>query len=87
MFRERAQMEIAGRHFRPGVGDGHQRTREIGVRQPCGFEHGTSRGTRDPFLDFVTVHVSMVPLLNVAAGPARRSCLRSGGLQPAIAFS
>ncbi len=56
-FRERAQMEIAGRHFRPGIGDGHQRAREIGVGEAGGLQHGAGGRPGNSFFYFVTVHV------------------------------
>ena len=62
-FRERAQMEIAGRDFRPGIGDGDQRAREIGVGEAGGLEHGAGGRSGDSLFYFVTVHVTWASLL------------------------
>src|SRR5208282_6477025 len=49
-------MKIAWRHFRPGVGDGDERTRQIGISQARGFQHGSCGRSRDTLLYGVAVH-------------------------------
>jgi hypothetical protein len=48
------QVEVAGHGLDPGVGDGDQRLRQVGVREADGFVHGASRSLVAPVGDIAT---------------------------------
>jgi hypothetical protein len=62
LFREGAEMEIAGRDFRPGIGDGDQRAGEIGVGETGGLQHRAGGRAGNALLYFITVHVALASL-------------------------
>ena len=59
LFRERAQVEIAGCDVAPRVGHGDERPRQIGVRQACRFQHGAGRRPCDTFFNCVALHFEL----------------------------
>ena len=87
-FRERAEVEIAGRHFRPRVRDGHERARQVGVGEAGGLQHRAGGRPRNSFFDCVTLHFGMSlrwrsikkpRSLFSGAGRARRNSAQTGG--------